>query len=113
LLHRRVRCACRRFQRKTPGAPLGLTGPRSGTTSTTPPGSEESGPRGGAAPTSYPSRPERALDPVHAGRGVGAPGVSGGRRRIDVTAVSARWSFPFCAHACDHGSYLLQTSRSS
>jgi hypothetical protein len=22
--------------------------------------------------------------------------VSGGRRRIDVTAVSARWSFPFC-----------------
>ena len=66
-----------------------------------------------AAPTSNPSRPERALDPVRAGRGVGAPGVSGGRRRIDVTAVSARWSFPFCAHACDHGSYLLQTSRSS
>ena len=58
-----------------------------------------------AAPTSNPSRPERALDPVRAGRGVGAPGVSGGRRRIDVTAVSARWSFPFCAHACDHGSY--------
>jgi len=28
-----------------------------------------------AAPTSYPSRPECALDPVHAGRGVGAPGV--------------------------------------
>ena len=66
-----------------------------------------------AAPTSNPSRPESALDPVRAGRGVGAPGVSGGRRRIDVTAVSARWSFPFCAHACDHGSYLLQTSRSS
>ena len=46
-----------------------------------------------------------------AGRGLGAPGVSGGRRHIGVAAVSARWSVPFGAHACDHGSYLLQTGR--
>jgi hypothetical protein len=66
LLHRRIRCAMRRFQRAVPGAPMGLAGSTFRSVSATPPVSEEAEPRGGAVSkrSSCTSKIRRPLGPT-------------------------------------------------